>query len=316
MKIKIKHFNWLEILLYIILFIFSMVIGSKYIGSDQKYYREVYNQLKNYNISNGYFYYSINLNSIEIVHYLIDWIFCRILPKDIIMSLFNALLGIITYRILRLWGSNRINALFIVFTNYYMLVLYFAAERLKFGFIIFGIGILLKNIKAKEYIYLMSILAHIQMGVLFLAIKTEKFVKSIKKFILNAKISLSILISIIFIISVSFIMSKQIITKITHYAFENIKFIDIAKIMVFFIFSYIYSKSKEKVVYMFLPLIFATFIIGSFRINIFAYFLMLYFCFPNKKGYNIAIFITNIYYLYTSINFITLIFKYGRAFIK
>ena len=314
--IKNSDITLIEGFLFLSIFILSLIVGSKYVGGDQKYYRIVYNQLRNYNLFKGYLYYSLSLDSFEVVHFLIDWIFCRILPKDLVMSVFNALLGVILYRLLRKWGADRFNAFFIALTNYYMLVLYFAAERLKFGFLLFGIGLLSNDKKIKELFCSLSIFGHIQMAILFLAMKVETYFKALIKIFSRLRISKSILIGIIIIIGIVIIMSTQIITKLAYYAFQNIKITDIAKTMVFFFGSFVFSRNKQKVVYMYLPIIVATFIVGSFRTNIFAYFLMLYFCISNKKGYNLVIYSTNIYYSIMSISFLSQIFKYGSAFLS
>ena len=313
--VKIGHSNLVECGLFLFIFVFSLIVGSRYVGSDQKYYREVYNQLRKYGLIKGYLYYSISLDSFEIIHYLVDWVFCRILPKDIVMSVFNSLLGVCLYKILRKWGADRINALFVTLTNYYILVLYFAAERLKFGFLLVAIGLLEDNLKIRDSLFLFSIFAHVQMAILFISAKMQAFVRALTRLVLNARISVSVLISAIMLCVVIFLMSNQLISKFMYYRSEDMGIMDIVKIMMFFLASLVFSKNKSKVIYAFLPLLVATLIVGSFRTNIFAYFLMLYFCIPYKRGYNLAVWLTNIYYLIMSVDFLTQIFRYGRAFL-
>jgi len=306
-----------EILIFIFLFFYSYIIGSKYIYSDQQIYREVYDKIKNYSLFDAYIFYARSLDSLEIVHFIIIWIGSRIIQKDILMSIINSILGIVGYRVLRKWGSSKINAVFIVFANYYFLILYFAAERLKFGFLLFGIALLSYNKKLIKILSeILSIFAHVQMIIAYILYKMPLIVKSFNKIIIKLKFKFSTLIVLSgFIVSV-ILIRNQLVNKIIHYYYVNKTFMELIKSFIFIILCIYYSKRRKIAILQSLFIIFSVLIVGSTRVNIFLFYFLLFNILQNqnKKG-KYVLYILNVYYLINSILFIKDIIFYGRSFL-
>jgi hypothetical protein len=108
------------------------------------------------------------------------------------------------------------------------------------------------------------------------------------------------------------IVNKSI--NYTNLTSSNTSWKDIIKPLLFLVASLIYAKNKTKIIYIFLPLIRAAFIVGDSRVNIFCFFVFLYAALPVKKGLNLGILVTSIYFLLKNYFFLAQVFKYGNGF--
>lgn len=65
---------------------------------------------------------------------------------------------------------------------------------------------------------------------------------------------------------------------------------------------------------MFIPLFMAVFLFGDERINILGYFIFLYYALFVRRGLNVGVLITSVYFAYASYGHLVRIFKYGNGF--
>jgi hypothetical protein len=75
-----------------------------------------------------------------------------------------------------------------------------------------------------------------------------------------------------------------------------------------------YAKNKSEAFIIFIPLVLAVFILGSDRINMMAYFAFLYYALQCKRGLNIGILVTTVYFAWKSYFFVSDIIEYGNGF--
>ena len=298
------------------IFMISLYISPYYINGDQSLYRTVYNVLPTLNIYEGFIYYKNTLTAKEFVHFIITWIFSRIVEKDILMSFVNAIFAYYSMQLFIKWKASIYIAAIIVLTNYYFFVLYFAADRLKFGFLFFALALL--NVgNSKFYVHsFLSLTSHAQLFIIYAAMIFNKSLIELKRVLSSGNIQKKFLISIICLFFVIILMFNQISHKfLLYFAMKDDFYIsNLFKLSVFLILALIYSKRKTETISLFFPLFIVAFILGADRINLYGYFIFLYYALPINKGFNIGIIVTSVYFAYKSVFFVIKILETGNGF--
>jgi len=299
----------------VFIFLLSMLIMPYSVEGDQSLYRMVYADLADRDIVSGYIWYAMNLDAQEFVHFFLSWIAAHLqVDKDFFISLSNALLAFLTMKLFRKWNVSFIIGAFVILTNFYLIELYTTIERLKFGMIFFILSLLYTKKEKHFYFYaLMASITHIQIMLLYTAMLFNHTIYGIKRILLVGKISKKIFpISIIIIVTL-LIISDQIYSKFGSY-FREHDLLGFIKSLVFFALSLWYSRNRVETIAIYIPILFAVFFLGGERINIFSYFIFLYYALPVNRGFNIGIFLTSLYYFINSIDFIEKIIFYGYGF--
>lgn len=309
----VNKYKLIQIVYPFLIYIVSIIISPYDIYGDQLYYRQIYLELPNYNLIDGYFVYSQTLSSFEFMHYiLIKWA-SLFINKDIFMSLSNAILIFFIIRYMSKLKVSIAIITIIVFSNYYLFVLFFSAERLKFAVIFLFISLnSLNNIKLMYFFGFLSVLTHIQMFILYMSIFFHKIFISMYNIIATMKFRFSHIILIVIVFIILELLSNQIISKASYYITGNLSFP--YKIFIFYFLSLIYAKNKSQLIFLFLPLAIASSVILGNRIAIFAYMIFLYYGLQSNHGKNIGVISTSIYYAIQSYLFIYNIFVYGNGY--
>ncbi len=311
-NIKQKSFL-INLLLILSVFLLSLFITPFYIEGDQAHYKKVYEGLRDLSITNGFIYYTSNLDSKEIVHFFLSWISTNQgIDKSIFVAFSNSLLAYAVVKLLRHLRVSIFIIIILLLTNFYFYVLYFAAERLKFGLIFLILSFSFSTSRFYFFSFI-AIISHMQVIIVYGAIFFKQVVLNIIQLLLSAKLKLSLVILIgIFPILFLFI-GDHIVTKFIHYYGEH-DITDLFKIFIFFIFSLYYSKNTTEVILIFFPLFVTVYLIGGERINMIGYFIFLYYALPINRGFNFGVLSTSIYFLFSTIKFMYNIFTYGDGF--
>jgi len=224
------------------------------------------------------------------------------------------------FYISKLMVSQRINKLFILtlLFNFYFLVLFLAAERLKFSLLFFVLFIYYFQKKKTSVLFLiLSILSHAQTILLLLTLYINKFLQAVSNIFIHLKIKKSSFIVPVLITSVLilYILKDHIISKIGSYSGDGFNIFDIVKPVIFMIFTFlIYKKNFRKIFFMFSPMIVGSYFFGESRIVIFAYFLFFFLSFRRSSKINIYVLITTIYFIYKGVFFLKDVVVYGTGF--
>ena len=149
-----------------------MYFSPFYYDGDQVNYINAYNNMHGSSLFEGFLIYQSSITTLEPIHFFLTWIFTNLnIDKILIMSIINSLLSLLLARILQKLNTNSIIIYFILFTNFYLLVLYFSAERLKFSFIFLSLALLNFENKKKLILFLLlSIFTHLQNIIIIFAI--------------------------------------------------------------------------------------------------------------------------------------------------
>jgi hypothetical protein len=236
------------------------------------------------------------------------------------MSIANAILANIIYRVLDKLNTSLYLIVFIICTNYYLFGLYFAAERLKFAFIFLFLAFLVnKNVKKKYLLLFLSLITHVQVLVIMasslfatifegiiLFFKNSKFKKNTKGFIGIIIISITILF-----------LYEYLIQKFSNYseiASSNNIFSNIFQSILFLFLSLLYTNDKRRAFLTFLIIIIAASILGPGRVTMMAYMFFMYYSSKFKNGFNFGLISTSLYFFIKSIYFILYVFQIGHGY--
>jgi hypothetical protein len=315
MNIRLKYIDLIQIVITCTIFILSYTILSFYTNGDQASYIRAYDGIENLNLIPAYNYYQGSTGSLELVHFILSWFFSHLgVSKIVFISFANAIFSYFIFSLFRKWKVSLLIGISTIFTNYYLIVLYFSAERLKFAIIFLVLSALYYTGKNRLF-YFFALMSHIQIAILFLGILFKEALFNFYKIITKSVISKSFLILIILFVIVLVILQDHIMYKLSYYADSKLFGIEnFIKTFIFAIMSVFYSKEKKETFLIFIPLFIAILIFGDTRINILSYFIFLYYGLQVKRGLNMGVILTTLYFGYKSIGFIYNIFTYGDGF--
>jgi hypothetical protein len=206
----------------------------------------------------------------------------------------------------------------IVLTNFYMFVLYFAAERLKFGFLFLVLSLLYSNKPWQSYsLAFLSIWSHFSMLLIYAGVWMAEFYNKLsmkvkwrsKGFLLSFLVLLPPFALVLY-------ESKTILWKLGTYIErnENLAVMSFMPLVVLIVLTGIYAKNMRKSIFIFAPLLVGVAIVGGSRLNMLAYFIFLGFGLRVNAGVNAGVLITSAYFFYKSIGFVANVLEHGHGF--
>lgn len=298
------------------IFIFTYYVGSLFVYGDQVHYRYLYEMMDINSLSDSFLVYKSRIQSIEIIHFIYIYISSSLLPKDIAMSLANAFLAWIYVGVFCRLGGNVFLAALLVSTNSYFFSLYFSAERLKFGFIFFGLSILLvlrqRNIAGVILYSSIAVLAHAQILLLYISLVLAKYTSNIRGMFIVKKRNIPIsLVILSFLLLVVYYLYPQLSVKLQ--AYLDFSVLASIKMMIISCLCVLYSRKDDRafvLIYCFI-LICITMVVGGERINIYGFFLLFALTFRRRSGVNVMYLILLLYFGYKGGVYVNNIFDYG-----
>ncbi len=297
--------------------IFSLHFYTIYVGQDLYIYNNFYSNIPN-DFLEAYKFYNNSLGSKEPLYFLFVYTFSSIIDKAILFSICNAFLA---YLLCNLFVSKFRLGFFptlFLLSNYYLWVVYFPAERLKFAILAFILLVLFN----KRYVLFKSgltIISHIQGFLLLYQFYLVKYYKDIIKVL--AFSSFKSYIRFFFVVSVFlgllFLMREHLITKVEAYANKETGFDGVLKVLVLMIISLVSSYKKTDVTYVilsFLPLLLLSLFLGGDRIVMFAVIQYFYIALYRNRNGDYIFYIVSFYFLYKTYDFFSRAYIYGYSF--
>ena len=214
-------------------------------------------------------------------------------------------------------GLIKFGSFSFVLSNFYLYVLFFAAERLKFGFIVLllGLSITFKG-KIRDSLIAMSVFGHFQMIIVIAPILFQKMTRKLIRFFLTLSIDRSVLyIALGMLISLFFVFDHIYAKFQAYYRQPNIE--DFLRITVFFILTFWYThriRSPNNVFLIFIPLFFAVYLVGDERVNMIAYLYFLMAALQYRHGLNLGILISTIYFAFKTVFFVNSVLRFNHGF--
>jgi len=312
----------LKITCGLLVFIYSLYVGPFATAGDQTAYRAIYEQIGKSSFEEAIWFYYRSINSKEIVHFVFSFIFSSNgIDKDVFIAISNGVLAYVSAAVLLKFNTSKIIVVVIILTSFYFNVLYFSAERLKFGYIFFMLSILFWDRKVLFYVFsFTSVFGHAQMAINYLAVLFSLLMNQLKRTLLLGKISTHILIIIFILLIFGFLVDRyselgsHIIVKFEAYH-KEIQLFDVVKILGIMCLAVFYSKNSWEAFFTFVPLIVLVVFLGSDRILMIGYFLFLYYGLQVNRGLNLGVISTTLYFSFKSIGYLQGLIYFGNGFI-
>jgi len=309
----------------LLVFIASLLFAPFYFSGDQQFYRLTYENMSGLNLMEAYSLYPLFMSSKELGHFITIWMTSGFgIEKNLVMAVVNSLLAFFVMKLFEKWSVSLFVASTICITNYYMLVLYFSAERLKFAVLFFIMSVYyLQNTKKSFALSFLAIVSHVQMLIMYAALLSPKFF--LNDFFRTGSIfkpkDTSALVSILIFITgavlVWMLMGYQITSKIDYYLVAKNGArtpLDLLKAASIFCLTLLYTKRRAEVALAFIPIFILIFLIGNENVNMFAFAIFICYVSRYRRGLNFGILITSIYFCFKSVNFIQRTIATGQGF--
>lgn len=260
-------------------------------------------------------FYSKHLTSREITHFVVISFFSKFITYYQFLALLNFSFVFLIFMVLHKYNTNYLISLSLIFTNYYMIVLYISAERLKVGIILGLISILLLQYKKLYYLaIILSILSHFQLILFYFAIYFNNVVKLFLNIFKRQTLSLYVIIFLILSILIIVIAGNHILYKIANTgAGSNIHILEgWAKISIFFILTYYNYRRFTFLFFLFLPFYLATAIVGPDRLVIVVFAIFYFLSIKNNRGINFPLVLVTLYFFIKSFSLLTPMLNCGN----
>ena len=138
--------NLIIIAAFIILSIIIFYFNSIYVNGDQVVYRAAYQLVEGLNFKEAFYIYNSRLDGYRVPSLIYSWTLSTLkIDKDIAFTFLSFILVVYTYIYLRKFNVNNFLIITILFTNYYLWVMYTTMEQGKSGFIFLILSLIYQN---------------------------------------------------------------------------------------------------------------------------------------------------------------------------
>ncbi len=229
------------------------------------------------------------------------------------MSFFNALLALVIVRFMERRNVSLLVTSVLIISNYYLFVNFFSAERLKFGLISFMLYMNFTNRSYSIVLSLLAVFSHIQFLIIYFSLLVKGFIERFLYFISTGLVHKNTLLYVLVILFSLYAVKEQLYIKfIAYYSLGSIE--NIYKLLIFLILALFYGGFRKIIFFIFLPLLASAFILGDGRLNIFGYFIFMYYALQVNRGVNVGVLLTSAYYSYKTYGFCLMLLEYGDPF--
>lgn len=302
---------------FVSIFLFSYCVGGYYVNGDQESYTLFYDNVINYELIEGYAYYRSFLGAAEPVYYFLVWSFSRILEKNLFFSLLNSLVGVLLLRWMLLKRVSFV-VIGLMAINFYLMVIFFSAERLKVGFLFIMLlpwfGQMWRNL-----LVLLSVFSHLQLFLLLVARQFYLLLDGVLR-LLKGRMKKHILTifaaSFLLLIALGPIF-PYLLSKLSIYYDASHSFLGFFKAVFFLLLTTVYMhgrKAKFEVICMHLPIVVSTLIVGGERLIILSFVIFMYYALQIRRGLNLGVVFLSLYYAIKGLAFLQSVFMYGDGF--
>jgi hypothetical protein len=306
----------IRILFVMLLTGFSYYLLGLYVNGDQIGYRQLYSAFEE---TNFFDILSVSfgiVGSSEPLSMISLWLGAQLnIEKDLYISLYNFMFLNGLWLFCRRYKTGGL-VLFLILTNYYILVLLTGAERLKFAFILITYGfVFFERRWAGRLLLVSSIGAHFQSALFLLCVGAYRVLAD--KVIFSFRMSISGLfiksISLFFVLFVSYYSLDIITRKINVYSGSG-DIYDLVKPLVLFFVGALSLKSFWSGVRVFVVIAPLFFIFGDERMTM-IYFMILFYLLGVEGRLKSPVFLALMaYFSFKSIGLIFNIITFGTGF--
>ncbi|HFX6509951.1 TPA: EpsG family protein [Acinetobacter baumannii] len=317
---EIKVSNFWATIAAIVALLASLYLNPHYIYGDQEHYREFFK----YCFYDGYshamqlFCYQNTLGSTEPGYFYISKFAHIFMEKDTFIAVANAVLVFFLTKLIFKWYRKSVDRYLFVFltlTNYYLVVLLLAAERLKFSFIFLVLAILVAGKWKRLSFFALSMFTHVQSALLIGTFFLSKVLHGDTKPWIKIALTVG---GIVVFGGVFFVMQEHILSKLGAYSEgteENgTGLTGMLKTAVFIVLAGITTRKLLPVVAG-APLVLLSYFLGAERIGMLAFILYASAVIYYKRKADIPLFIVMIYFTLKTPQFILNVLGQGVGYV-
>ena len=301
----------MPILLAPIAFLLSNIFLSYCIEGDQVAYRKLYEALSEVSLSDAVDISITYTSGAEPLTAIILWVGAYLgIPKDIYISVINTIFVISLYVFLR---KNKVSMpmVFLLLTNFYIIVLISFAERLKISYLFLILAELTAG-KVRTLFIFSSIMSHFQSIIILFCFGFSYLCSRISKFSLLNELKRSLIV-LILLIGILFLNYDYIIIKINSYAGSGDP-LEILKLFFLLAIPLYVTSSPYKMAVTIFPLLPLVAIIGGTRINMIAFTIAIYFLIKERRMSHPLVYLLMLYFSLKSLFFIEEVILTGQGF--
>ena len=297
----------------------TLLILPFYVDGDQRHYREFYENISNLGLLEAFDYYTNTLGTKEPGYFILIYLCEPFVSKDVLMSVLN---GVLSFLLARFFVRQKTSliVIFLLLCNYYLFVLFFAAERLKLALLLYFLAY--ESTKGRGGFIFVAVMSHVQTLLLIFIRIFEKSTSDIFSVLRGkSKDFRSTIFVLIGIFLMLYLLRDHILDKQAAYSamrggqnsFSGGLFSTV-KPLIFTVFSYICSRAKYQALLLQTPLVVAAFFLGDERVAIFSYFVFMYYGLQLRRGLNFFVISTAMYFAYNGLLFATTIIRFGNGY--
>ncbi len=300
------------------IFFLSYWLLRSYTSGDQAAYLKAYNLVEGLDLAWAHYLYERTISGRDAVHFLITWAYSSLgADKTAVMAIFNAGIAAYLFLLLRRWGLGIGSVMVIVLTNYYIWVVFLAAERLKFA-VLFLILSMLHTDRTKWFIFFATLAAvsHVSILIIYAGIWLVAFAEFIKKTDRFAKINNALLFSVVVFVAVLLVTWPGVNPKLpTYYRELSIdSFVELFPALLLLAIAMRQYGHYWSLFLAFLPIMTGILMFGPSRLNMFAVFVFFFYSTKGSRGMNSALAILSAYLLWKTSLFLSNVLEYGHGF--
>jgi hypothetical protein len=293
-----------------------MVLDPYYWSGDQTYYRAFYTTREGVGLGDSFADYNGILGSSEPGYFLLVMACYSWLDKDVLMSLLNGLFGFLLGRGLVALNTSRI-VMLLVAVNYYLLMLYLAADRLKLALLF----VLLSAVRAGAWQYVMltfSMLSHVQTAVLIIGRVLANLIPTLR-ILLAGRLRLQLLLAPVVVVFLGlplWYLREYVATKAEVYMGGVQQGVSpLLKPLAFAAITLVYTSGRRlEALALHAPLIIGSAMVGSERLAVFSYFIFMYYGVQVRGGLNLGVLSSCAYFAFTGVVFMFDVVTYGTGY--
>ena len=259
-------------------FMWSYFLLAHYTMGDQVYYLRLWEALQGSHLTEALALSQIHVSSSEPLAALVLWFGANLgIEKNFYVSLLNIGLGVGLFFILYLHKAP-CYVYFLVFSNFYLIVLMTSAERLKIAYIFIFFSALLPH-KYRFGMAALTPLAHFQSLIFLASLVAIESAEALKRFLKNFVLVKQLIFVLCFTLSAPLLFSLLeyiLLSKITLYLEESRGFSELWQISALGIIGTLATKSRLRMLAALAPLTIAIYLLGGTRANMIAVTVVLY----------------------------------------
>ncbi|MCE4538159.1 hypothetical protein LXT12_12950 [Pelomonas sp. P7] len=301
------------VLFALVLFVASLILSPLHYSGDQLFYSALYRELPLLHTwEDRYQAFFWHTSAMEPVYLGLITLAAPYLPKTLLFSLVNTALA---YGV-GLWlFSRRVAPLVILLLalNFYLIVLFYSAERLKLAMTFVVWGMLLES-RGRYLLFALAIGSHFQSALLLFSILTWNTSKPGARYLLPLAGASVAVAAFSYLQESAPLFLAYLTNKLDHYSIaESFSLLVMVKPLALMLGTMYYTGQQWRTVLTFVPILAMTYFVGSDRIVLFGYFIFMYFALQRNRGMNLGAISSAAYFAYAGILYIVTFIQTGHG---